>query len=896
MTLLDIQQIKTRIIVIITVVIALLIGIFLFESFEQREEVIAFSERQTAGYAKALSQHAERSFAETERASRDVLHDMEILGGLKKLSPRQVYDVMKLQTDGAPQIGDMFIVDAKGMMFSNTNAFPPKQIDVSDRDYYKFYATTPDAGVTLGAPVKSRLVGRWRFNLMRPLAKAGEPFQGLLAVAFEVEYFKKFFDPATIGSSGKIMLIHTNGKPLVYEPYFKDAYSADFTKSKLFKEILPTHLDSATFHVETGIVDSSPHIVSYKRLERYPVIAVVSLNRDEILKKWKKEEAIEAFITLVLSLIVASMGWVVFLYINRLYLAQEQLQGQKNVLEIISKQEKTKTAILEKMTLNAPLKELLAMIVLFVEEQSPGALCSVLLVDNDKNVLRHGAAPSLPDKYNKAVDGLRIMNKMGSCGTAAFLKQRVVVEDIATHPFWKGFAPVFEAGLRSCWSEPIIDAMGDVLGTFAIYHKEPRVPSVEELLLIESAANLANIAIARTIDRERHQKLEEQLLHVQKIDSIGQLAGGIAHDLNNLLTPILVYGEMIKNKLDPNDPANKKVDGILLAANRAKDLNHKLLSFSRKQILCMELVDLNALISNFKEILFRTIPESIVLEIENKQEHAYIYGDKGQIEQVILNLVVNARDAITRDSFDNNGTIHITTSSFFITPEMATHNPGMTQGEQILLSVADSGCGMSQEIRQRIFEPFYTTKETGKGTGLGLSMVYGIVKQHNGYIALESNEGKGTVFMIYLPTAKDSVAITESSDLLTTSFDSLNGSKNAVILLVEDNEMIRNMTEELLQSNGFKVYCAELPSVALEIAKEHQEINLLVSDVVMPEMNGQELYAHLKFYLPDLPAIFMSGYTNNVMLHEGTPKEGYNFLHKPFTSKQMLDAIHLVFG
>lgn len=998
MTLLTLQQLKTRIVVTIIVIIAMITGILIADIYKQRNTIISTAERHTAGYAKALCEHAERTFAETERVTRDILHDITVSGGIEKLGERELYDLMKMQSEGAPQIGDIFAVDKNGTMFNNTNSFPPKHIDVSDRDYFKFYASTPGAGITLGTPVKSRLVGRWRFNLMRPLAKPGEPFDGLLAIAFEVEYFRRFFDSNSLGKSGKIMLIHENGKPLVYEPYFENAYSADFTASKLFKEILPRNLDYGSYRVEKGIVDSTSRIASYKRLSRYPVYAVVSVDVDEALAVWRSQTIIESVLVFILSLVIAILGKVIFVYINRLNNSQTSLLAQQESLAIkalqvdmardaillidkegkivdcnpaladmtgyplhelkgkklqeieppeyaenvstnietligtgeatfesgylkkngetvltevharlcktgeetsivsvvrdirdrklLKKREETRLKILEKMTANAPLKDLLSMIVNFVEEQAPGALCSVLLADNQKHILRHGAAVSLPEEYNRAVDGLRIANKMGSCGTAAFTKQRVIVDDISTHPFWKGFKPAFDAGLRSCWSEPVLDSDGEILGTFAIYRKNPGIPTSEEINLIEVAANLANLAISLVRGKEEQERLHEQLRHIQKIDAIGQLAGGIAHDLNNLLTPILVYGDMIKSKLAPEDSNNKRVDGIMLAANKARDLNQKLLSFSRKQILTLETINLNHLINDFSDVFKRAIPENIILEITTDSNSLFIYADRGQLEQTILNLVVNARDAITV-----NGSISIHTSRVIIDDESMRQYPGIKADTYVLLKISDNGCGMDEEVCKRVFEPFFTTKEAGKGTGFGLAMAYGIIKQHNGYIVLKSTPGEGTTFFIYLPAVNETVAIPTRQIQSETTPEVRNG---VSILLVEDDEMVRQMAAELLSDNGYTVYLAPLPTIAIALLQEHPEISLLLSDVVMPEMNGQALYEELKKQRPDLPAIFISGYTDNVVLHNGEPKEGVNFINKPFTSRQLLDTVHSV--
>lgn len=551
----------------------------------------------------------------------------------------------------------------------------------------------------------------------------------------------------------------------------------------------------------------------------------------------------------------------------------------------IEGREKARLKILERMATGSNLEELLGEIVRFVEQESPGALCSVLLVDDSGTRLVHGAAPGLPDFYNQAVSGLRIEQGMGSCGTAAFTKQRVVVEDIETHPYWRDFRLALDAGLRACWSEPVLSSEAEVLGTFAVYYRSCRSPREEELALIESAAHMASIAIGRMRSEETRQKLEEQMRQMQKIEAIGQLAGGLAHDFNNLLTPIFVYADIAKRSFAPDDPNWKKLDGILISAHKAADLTKKLLSFGRKQVLTMEVLELNEVITSLLDLMQRTIRANIEIRTNLTGYGARIFADRGQIEQILINFAVNAQDAVK-----GNGNIVIETGNVTIDDEFARMNPGTKPGPHVLLSFTDNGCGMSEEVLSHIFEPFYTTKPVGQGTGLGLATVYGIVKQHNGWVKVESQVGKGTSFLLYFPrqAAKAKPELAEPKAVAKIA----QSDSRATILVVDDNESIREMALELLQSSGHHVLIAETPALALKLVKERPvSLDLLVTDVVMPEMSGPELYEGLALLQPGLPVLYISGYTFDVKVHNPRQHQQVSFLPKPFTSEQFLSVI-----
>lgn len=544
--------------------------------------------------------------------------------------------------------------------------------------------------------------------------------------------------------------------------------------------------------------------------------------------------------------------------------------------------EQSRLSILEKIATGTPLDELLVHIVRLVEQEVPGSLCSVLLANEAGINLMHGAAPSLPDFYNKAVNGLRVGYGMGSCGTAAYLRKRVIVEKIEGHPFWKGFDSAREAGLQACWSEPLISSEGQLLGTLATYHRDQHSPDNDEITFIESVAYLTSIAIENKRAEEKHRSLQDQMRQMQKIEAIGQLTGGIAHDFNNMLTPIFVYAEMIKASIPGDDPNLRKIDGLISSAHKAKDLTQKLLSFSRKQTLAMEYLDLNNVISSLHPFLRSLIRENIHIDLMLSAESAQIFADKGQLEQILINLTVNAQDAI-----EGNGKIEIQTGHIFLDHEYVKRNPGMNSGSHILLTFTDNGCGMNDEVLDHVFEPFFTTKEVGKGTGLGLATVYGLVKQHNGYIRIQSRVGEGTTFLMYFPEQRGDV----ETDLRAQPIANQNLPNVAgkTILIVDDNMMVLELVTMLLESVGCNVLSVDSPARALlMIDSLDAQIDLLITDVIMPEMNGPELYGCLTPRYPDLPVLFISGYTFEVAIKDIASDTNANFLPKPFTTEQLL--------
>lgn len=391
--------------------------------------------------------------------------------------------------------------------------------------------------------------------------------------------------------------------------------------------------------------------------------------------------------------------------------------------------------------------------------------------------------------------------------------------------------------------------------------------------------------IEYNIDITEKKSLEDQLRQSQKLEAIGSLASGVAHDFNNLLTTILGYGELNLMKLAADDPQREQIEAIYEAGLKASTLTRQLLAFSRKQVLEMQLVNMNSLLENLAKMLRRMIGENIKIRMLLEPSSGNIMADPGQIEQVVMNLVINARDAMP-----GGGTITIETQPVDIDEEYCKSHSKVKPGTYVALYVTDNGKGMSPEIMDRIFDPFYTTKDKGAGTGLGLSTVYGIVKQHNGHIYVYSELGSGSTFKIYFPKAQRDV-----KKKSITSFPAMEGG-HETILVTDDEPSIRKLVRDTLEPLGYTIIEASDGEEALELFRQGQhKIDMLLTDVIMPKMTGKKLAEALAAEKPEFnKVLYMSGYTDNVIVHQGVLDENVEFINKPLVPSLLTKKIREV--
>jgi two-component system, cell cycle sensor histidine kinase and response regulator CckA len=443
---------------------------------------------------------------------------------------------------------------------------------------------------------------------------------------------------------------------------------------------------------------------------------------------------------------------------------------------------------------------------------------------------------------------------------------------------------------------PAVFGTGTWIGELALRHFTTGMPIPVDMsaFLIKDRKNGKPIALAnisRDIADRKHveeekKKLQAQLAQSQKMESIGQLAGGIAHDFNNILAAIVGYGSVLQMKLKGDDPSRLYIDQILDAAERAANLTQSLLAFSRKQFINPKDLDLNDIIHKVEKFLSRIIGEDIEMQLTLSPEQLTVFADRSQIEQVLMNLATNARDAMP-----NGGQLIIETKRLEINDDYIRRHGYGSPGPHALLSVSDTGAGIDARIQEKIFEPFFTTKELGRGTGLGLSIVYGIVKQHKGYINVYSEIGRGTTFRIYLPLVIIGSLNTRPADV--SAEPPRRGTET--ILLTEDDEQVRRLTKSVLEEFGYTVIEAADGEQALERFMANKDrIHMILVDVIMPRKNGRDVYNEAKQCKPDLKALFTSGYPADFIQKEGVLEEGLNFISKPSSVQDLLKKIREV--
>jgi len=417
---------------------------------------------------------------------------------------------------------------------------------------------------------------------------------------------------------------------------------------------------------------------------------------------------------------------------------------------------------------------------------------------------------------------------------------------------------------------------------FEVYLKH----SSGERIIVSITANTVHDHTGRVIayrgilrDMTGYKQLEQQLIQAQKMEAVGKLTGGIAHDFNNILTTVMGYAGLMQMKIEKDDPLMSNLEHILSATERAKKLTQGLLAFSRKQIMELKPVNLNSLVTEFEDLLSKVIPADIEFKVQLSENPLVSLAESVQIEQVLMNLITNAKDAMP-----SGGVLSVCIEDIDVDKGFIKRKGFGTVGGYACLSVSDTGEGMDEAISDKIFEPFFTTKDVGKGTGLGLAIVYGIVKQHNGYIDVKSAPGRGTTFKVYLPTVD--IVVEEIEDNQEEIV--LKGGSETV-LIAEDNDELRALSRESLEGYGYTVIEASDGLQAIERFREHRDsISLLIFDVIMPRLNGKESFDEIKKIAPGVKIIFTSGYTEDILDKKLVREEGVNFISKPVSPKELL--------
>jgi len=670
----------------------------------------------------------------------------------------------------------------------------------------------------------------------------------------------------------------------------------------------------------------------------------------------------------------------------------------KRMTKLFQKMQKKTDGILEMIAKGHPAQLIYDSIIELYESYYRGVRCSILKLQGNR--LLHVSAPSLDKKYCAGINNLKIGENIGSCGRAAYLGQRVLVEDITTDPKWSAFKEfTLPFGMRSCWSEPVLNAKGQVLGTLAMYKDSAGMPNKRELYAMESAAHLVSLVMEReardvslrtlsqaieqagdafTIcdaagvieyvnlacthmlgytrdeligkssqilkkaklqkepyvdlwrkvsrgenwsaavrdydksgreyaavisvspvfdaesishyviiqqDMTAYESLEEQLRQAQKMEAVGTLVGGIAHDFNNILAGMTANLYLAKQRSEALPDVVKGLENVEQLSARGADLIKRLMTFARKDSVRMQKILLQSVLIDALQLIRTSVPEDVEICQSITKEPMYVCGDNTQLHQMLINVVNNAYDAL--EGVDNP-CISIMLQPFYADSKFVADKLKVKEGNYVHLQISDNGCGIPKEHYENLFEPFFTTKEVGKGTGLGLSMVFGAVNRHGGFIDVESVVGKGSIFHIYLPL------IDTEDDTFVPTPTKVTAARGAgeVILLVDDDPFILDIGREVLQDLGYKVLVASNGLEAVNIVRDSaDEIALMLTDMVMPKLNGVKAAQKIREMRPDMKVIFATGYDMEATFPGDVPQQGEVVLSKPFEVDKMSQVI-----
>lgn len=762
------------------------------------------------------------------------------------------------------EIDGLRIANARGELKYGDRVVIGSNTNVTDREYFIYARNNPAAGLIISKPLLARSSQQWEINIVRRINNPDGSFAGIVIAAISLDYVSKLFSSFDLGKRGVITLRDGELAIIVRYPEPPGGISSMGSKvvSNELRALTQAGHAADTYKTKSRL-DAIERTFSYSKIPDTNLYVNVGFANSDYLEPWHHE--VKDMMLLAALFATGSLLSAGVIYRKRMH-------EKRAAAELIQHREHLEETVRERtFELEARNIQLAEEIVLRKQYEADLKKAAIIM---DK-------MPDAVDWFSK--DGKYLYVNDAACKMHGYTREELLSMSVSD------VAPDFPP---DAWQ-----LHWDELKQEGCLHFETVNKTREgQAFPVEVTANYLSIdgieyncAIVRNISDRKEAEAEKQNLMVQlgqsqKIESIGRLAGGIAHDFNNLLTPILGYAGLLKGSLPPDSRDFERVDKIMQAADKARVLTQQFLSFGRKQILEMKIIDMNNVILSFYEILRRTIRENIAIQL-NLTEITYgIRADRNQLEQIIMNLAINAQDAIS-----DRGSITIETACVSLDEEYARQHANVTPGEYLLLAVTDSGSGMDQGTLDHIFEPFFTTKEVGKGTGLGLATVYGLVKQHEGDVWVYSEIDKGTVFKIYFPIVEgmptvEPIGVSDRTNVIA---------HDCTILLVEDNEMVRNLVCDLLDNCGCTVIVAEGPKQALKICEDHP-IDLLLTDVVMPDMNGPELHQKLLKTHQDIKALYMSGYTNNVIVHHGVLNEGINFIQKPFAVNDLILKINSI--
>jgi PAS domain S-box-containing protein len=815
------------------------IGLAVFSLQQSMLQYEARADITTQNLSQVLAEHIADDVDKIDLAVLTVADEVEreLAGG--GINARLLNAFIVRHNARLPALDGLRVVNARGENAYGIGINPGARTSIADREYFTRLRGDPKAGLVISEPVVGRVSKKWSIILARRVNQPDGSFAGLVYGTITLEHFQTTFSAIDVGRHGSISLRDQDLVQMARYSGPREVINEVGTKraSPELLNAVKSQKNAGTYRTHLGF-DNMQRTYSYRKVFKHPLYIIVGLAYDDYLDAWWSEFAwVSALVTLfILGTLISS--WLVYRGWMRRESAVRALARQGEAL-------RENEARHGKMFAN---------------------IGDVIVIIDQDGITRY-KSPNIEKLF-----GWKPEEVIG----------RSTFENI--HPDDLDVAQKFAGSLLG---EP--NANGTMEARYRCRDGSYRWVEFTAVNLLHDPdirgllGNYQDITGRKLAEAER-AKLEAQLLQAQKMEAVGQLAGGVAHDFNNILSVIMGFGSLLDMQLKDNDKETQYVSQILQAADRGGALTQSLLAFSRKQRIYPQPMDLNAVIKKTETFLARTIGEDIQVSLQLTDQNTTVHADSNQIEQILMNLAANARDAMPKGGEFTIRTERVSLDEAFITK----HGYGRS-GDYAVMTVSDSGAGMDAATKKRIFEPFFTTKEVGKGTGLGLSMVYGVVEQHGGFINVDSEVGGGTVFKIYLPALD-----TRAADYEDNGHFEPEGATET-ILVVEDNNMLREAMTEMLKAVGYTVIEAcDGDDAVTKFLAHKDEIQLVLMDVIMPRKSGGDAYKELRAIQPDLKIILMSGYAGDYLSGKLNMEENVHFMSKPILPKRLFEKIRSV--
>ncbi len=818
----------------VATIIGAVICLFLLASFGATawlayEDEVADAQRETANLALVLEKHAQRTFSVVDMAMKAVVHTFEHAPEVTlAASPSELSVLLANHAAGQEELLNLFVIDARGKGLAGSSG-TVSDIDVSDRSFFVNAREDRSGRLFISEPIKSRAGLGWVMVASRRIQDRHGEFAGVVAASIPVDYFLSFYSTLSIGMDGAITLRNRDGVVYARHPNGADLIGQKTANPGVFSAVQSgQRKGNLLFSNEAGV---RSRIVSFRAVENFPFVVSVGIARAEIMRRWSEGTIRNGIVTVTLMiLVVALLAGVVHEVGHRIAADKASRRSEQ---EAASARRRLADAI----------------------DTLPWAIL-VLDVDNRIVVSSRRYGELFPQLADVAVPGAPFADVL----------RRIVSSGLVADPDW--------AEKRQ-----------------ALHNQGPHEAELHFTdgrwfrLIVRLTSDGGRVCALEDVTEAK--RTQELLAQAHKMEAVGQLTGGVAHDFNNLLTVILGNAGMLIDDVPADSPLRGAAQMIEDAALRGAELTQRLLAFSRQQPLAPGGVDLNRLVEGLQKMLKRTIGEDIDIRLALGSDLPFALADSGQLENAILNLSINARDAMP-----NGGCLTIETASVFLDGNYAQQENDVKPGPYLMVAVSDNGTGMSPEVLERVFDPFFTTKEVGKGSVLGLSMVYGFAKQSGGHVKIYSEAGIGTTVKLYLPeapAAKESQKVRAAPDIV--------GGEGESILVVEDDADVRSYATSILRGLGYTVHEAEDGPSAVAKLSELKGLDLLFTDVILPRgMDGGQLAAQAWRSRPNLPVLYTSGYTGSAILHQGRLKAGARLLNKPYRKADLAKAVRTALG